>query len=239
MAWWSGKAAPRRILVYGDSLAWGWTPRATFIPTERMAPEDQWPRVMAAALGTGYEVVVDALPGRVTDAPDPLAPQIDGVGLDGNAYLPAALGAHLPLDLVVLAVGSNDLKPQFRRSAFRIALGAGMLIDTVQRSGRLFGTLWYTYPAPKVLLTCPPPLGKLMGEVGDLFAGWEERAAGMQEAFRRVAAAAQVAFFDMGTVSACDGKDGVHLTGGSQRLLGAAMAGQVRAALGDGTGAVP
>ena len=109
MLWWKGAPAPKRVLVYGDSLSWGWVPQATFIPAERFPPEGQWPRVMAVALGDGFEVVIDALPGRVTDRGDPLVPQLGGAGLDGLAYLPAALGAHAPLDLVVLMLGSNDL----------------------------------------------------------------------------------------------------------------------------------
>lgn len=231
MIWWSSRPAPKRVLVYGDSLSWGWIPQATFIPAERFPPEDQWPRVMAERLGEGWEVVVDALPGRTTDAADPLAPQIGGAGLDGLAYLPAALGAHAPLDLVVLMLGSNDLKPQFFRSSFRIALGVGRLIDVVQRSGNMFGTYWTSYPAPAVLVVCPPPLGSLAQAVGDLFTGWEDRAEGMQEAYRHVAAAAGVAYFDAGTVASCDGKDGVHLLPETQRLLGEAMAIQVRTAL--------
>jgi lysophospholipase L1-like esterase len=220
-----------RILVYGDSLSWGWVPQTTFIPAERFPPDRQWPRVMAEALGPGFEVVVDAMAGRTTDAIDPLAPQIPGVSTDGLACLPATLVAHLPLDLVVLMLGSNDCKPQFGRSALRIALGVGRLIDTVERSANLFGTLWLTNPAPRVLLVCPPPFGKLARVADELFHGAEERGAGLAVAFASVAAAAKVAFFDAGTVVRCDGVDGVHLTAESQRALGLAMADQVRTAL--------
>ena len=110
---------------------------------------------MGTALGPGYEVVVDAMSGRTTDSQDPLAPQIPGVGTNGNECLPATLGAHLPLELVVLTLGANDCKPQFARSALRIALGAGRLIETVQRSANFFDTLWLSNPAPWVLLVCP------------------------------------------------------------------------------------
>ena len=196
-----------------------------------MPETEQWPRVMAAALGDGCEVVVDALSGRTTDAADPLAPQFPGVGLDGNAALPAVLGAHLPLDLVVLMLGSNDQKPQFFRSAFRIALGAGRLIDTVQRSANMFGTLWLTNPVPRILLVCPPPFGKLVKGARAMFGGDDERAVGLPAAYAYIAAAAGVAFFDAGTVVTSDGVDGVHLTGESQRRLGEALAPLVRAIL--------
>lgn len=222
---------PVRILVYGDSLSWGWVPQRSFIPAERFPADRQWPRVMGEALGPGFEVVVDAMPGRTTDVDDPLAPQIPGVGTNGNACLPATLAAHLPLDLVVLMLGSNDCKPQFARSAFRIAVGAGHLIDTVQRSADLFGTLWLTNSAPKVLLVCPPPFGSIIRAADDLYAGAVERSAGLSAAYAQVAAAARVAYFDSGTVVSSDGEDGVHLSGDSQRTLGIAMADQVRTVL--------
>ena len=221
----------KRILVYGDSVSWGWAPQTTFIPSERMPETEQWPRVMGAVLGDGYEVVVDALSGRTTDAADPLAPQFPGVGLDGNAALPAVLGAHLPLDLVVLMLGSNDQKPQFFRNAFRIALGAGRLIDTVQRSANMFGTLWLTNPVPRILLVCPPPFGKLAKSAREMFGGDDERAVGLPAAYAHIAAAAGVAFFDAGSVVTSDGVDGVHLTGELQRRLGEAIAPLVRAIL--------
>lgn len=222
---------PKRVLVFGDSLSWGWMPQRTFIPSERFPDELQWPKVMGAALGPSCEVVVDAMSGRTTDADDPLAPQIPGVGTNGNECLPATLAAHLPLDLVVLMLGANDCKPQFSREAFRIALGAGRLIETVQCSANLFGTLWLTNQAPRVLLVCPPPFGKFVRAADKFFSGADERAIGLAAAYAYVAAAAKVGFFDAGTVVHCDGVDGVHLTGESQRKLGLAMADQVRIAL--------
>jgi lysophospholipase L1-like esterase len=218
-------AAPKRVLVFGDSNSWGWVPKGDILPSERYPEDQRWPSVMQAALGDGYEVVVDALSGRTTDAADPSFPQLDGAGLDGDAYLPAAIAAHLPLDLVVVMLGTNDTKAMFRRSPFRIALGAGMLVDAVQRSGDMFGGGWYTYPAPEVLLVCPPPLGKLTGVLTEVFAGGEERSRGMPDAYRRVAEAAGAAFFDAGTAIQTDGVDGVHFTAATQRKLGEAMAG--------------
>ena len=82
---------PKRVLVYGDLLSWGWVPQRTFIPSQQFPPDRQWPKVMGTALGPGYEGVVDAMSGRTTDADDPLAPQIPGVGTNGNECLPATL----------------------------------------------------------------------------------------------------------------------------------------------------
>jgi lysophospholipase L1-like esterase len=227
----AAQAAPKRVLVFGDSNSWGWVPKETGIPSERYPPEQQWPRVMWGLLGGEYEVVTDALSGRTTDAPDPGAP-MGGAALDGSAYLPAAVAAHFPLDLVVIMLGTNDTKAVFKRSPFRIALGAGRLVDIVQSSGRMFGGGWYDYPAPRVLLVAPPPLGPqtVLGEVFEGEVG-VERSKGLAAAYRGVAQAAGASFFDAGSVIRTDGSDGVHLTGETQRRLGEAMAEQVRAAL--------
>ena len=41
----------------------------------------------------------------------------------------SSLASHLPVDLVVIMLGSNDLRPVFNRTPLRIAIGAARLID--------------------------------------------------------------------------------------------------------------
>ena len=81
--------------------------------------------------------------------------ELSGAGLDGSAYLPAAVASHLPLDLVVIMLGTNDLKTKFDRSPEAIALGVRGLIERVRRIDR---GAWTEYPAPRVLVLAPPPL---------------------------------------------------------------------------------
>ena len=96
----------------------------------------------------------------------------------------------------------------------------------------MFGGGWYDYDAPEVLLVAPPPMGPqtvfsevFEGEVG------VARSEGLAPAYRAVAQAAGVDFFDAGSVISTDGVDGVHFSAQTQRTLGAAMAEQVRGAL--------
>jgi hypothetical protein len=64
-------------------------------------------------------------------------------------------------------LGTNDLKAMYNRTPFRIALGAGHLIDLVNT---LDGGVGTTYQNPKVLLVCPPPLNEKMKSRADLWA---------------------------------------------------------------------
>jgi lysophospholipase L1-like esterase len=146
-------AAARRIMVFGDSIAWGYVPRAEGPPSTRFPAEQRWPGVMAQALGPGWEVIEEALNGRVTDfTPNPAPVPLAGAGIDGGAYLPAAIASNLPLDLVVIALGTNDTG--YKRSALAIGLDAMRLAVAVQDSA---GGVATVYPAPAVLLVAPAP----------------------------------------------------------------------------------
>jgi lysophospholipase L1-like esterase len=88
----------RTVLVYGDSNSYGTKPMPSLLAGERFGPEERWPGVMAAALGAGWRLVEEGLPGRTTVHPDP----VSGVHKNGLAVLPAVLGSE-PIDLALAA----------------------------------------------------------------------------------------------------------------------------------------
>jgi lysophospholipase L1-like esterase len=222
-------AAGKRVLCYGDSNTWGFIGLPDGGPTTRLPRDQRWPGVLQAALGDGVEVIEEALNGRTTDAADLTHPEITGAGLDGAAYLPAALASHLPLDVVIIMLGTNDTKAMFARTPQRIALGAKRLLDIVRT---LDGGIGTEYPTPRALLLAPPPLGRLIPYFQEMFAGGEPRSRGLAEAYAAVARLAGAAFLDAGTVVHTDGDDGLHLSVESHRALGLAVAGTVRGLLG-------
>jgi lysophospholipase L1-like esterase len=106
----------KRIMCFGDSLTWGWNPIESGIPIERYSKEKRWTGILASELGPEFEVLEEGLSGRTTNLDDPTDPRLNGAN-----YLPSALASHLPLDLVVLMLGTNDTKSYFHRSPFEIA----------------------------------------------------------------------------------------------------------------------
>ncbi len=105
----------KSILVYGDSLVWG----RNAINRNRHEYEDRWPNVLGASL-ENVKVWEAGLGGRTTDLDFPGLP-----GRNGLEHLPVALLQAAPLDLVILALGTNDLfaeagrKPQDTVNAMR------------------------------------------------------------------------------------------------------------------------
>ena len=105
----------KKILVFGDSNSWGYVPaKGTSFPENI-----RWPGVAAKALGTDFCISEDCISGRPTILEDPRHPK--RCGLDALGY---SLISQSPLDLVVLAVGTNDLK-------FTGAFGAMKGVETL------------------------------------------------------------------------------------------------------------
>jgi lysophospholipase L1-like esterase len=219
-------AEPFRIVAYGDSLTYGWIPNPN-PPSERYGPEGRWPGVLQKELGIGFQVIEEGLDGRTTDTPDPESP-ISGAQLDGSAYLQACLASHLPVDLVVIMLGSNDLKFVFNRTPLRIAIGAARLIDLVNTLNGGVGT---SYKNPKVLLICPPALDPKIekGPVfAEMFKGGLEKSKQLPPLYEAVAKMGGAEFLNAGSVISTDGVDGLHLTSESEIKLGVAVAAKVK-----------
>ncbi|UEM07665.1 SGNH/GDSL hydrolase family protein (plasmid) [Skermanella rosea] len=224
----AAEGAAKRIMVYGDSNTWGYVPVESG-PTTRYPEDVRWPGVLQAALGPDYEIIDEGLSARTTDVPDPTLPHISGAGLDGSAYLPAAIATHLPLDLVVIMLGTNDVKKMFNRSPLRIALGVGKLADIVTQTKGGVGT---SYPAPKVLILCPPPLGTVAPpERAERFAGGVEKSKALPAHYEAIAKAAGADFLDVGKLTATDGVDGIHLSATAHKAIGNGVAEKVRTIL--------
>jgi lysophospholipase L1-like esterase len=219
-------ADPIRIVAYGDSITYGWVPNAN-PPSTRGGQEDRWPGALQKELGNNYQVIEEGLDGRTTDALDAGSP-ISGAQLDGSAYLPACLASHLPVDLVIIMLGTNDLKPVFNRTPLRIAIGAARLIDLVNTLNGGVGT---NYKNPKVLLICPPALNPEIekGPVfGEMFKGGVEKSQMLPPLYEAVAKMGGADFLNAGSVVSTDGVDGLHLTAESERKLGVAVAAKVK-----------
>ncbi len=209
----------KTILCFGDSNTHGTCPMAHIRDKRRFAKEERWPGRMAAALGSGYDVIAEGHPGRTTVHPDP----IEGVHKCGAAVLPAILETHWPVDCVVLMLGTNDLKARFSVTALDIALSVEGLIAAVSATvpGPDGGT-------PRILVIAPPPISE-DNWLGEMFRGGAAKSAALAAHYAEVAARNDCAFFDAGTVIESDPLDGIHLSAAAHATLGAAVAGQVAA----------
>jgi len=101
-------AAMKTIMCYGDSNTWGCIPLTGQQPPRRYGPAQRWPGVLRRELGDGHWIVEEGLNGRTTVWDDPLEPF-----RSGKELLAPCLMTHEPIDLVIVMLGTNDLKRRF------------------------------------------------------------------------------------------------------------------------------
>ena len=205
------------VLCYGDSNTWGFNAATQ----GRFGWDERWPGVLQQALGSGYRVIEEGLGGRTTVWDDP----IEGYK-NGKEYLIPCLQSHRPLDLVVMMLGTNDLKKRFSLSAYDIAEGAGVLVNIIQRSNA-----GPNEGVPQVLLVAPPLVTRL-SNYAEMLEGAEAKSRKLVEHYRRVAGFYGCHFLNAGSIVVSSDLDGVHLDLDEHRKLGQAVAGQVKEILG-------
>ncbi len=203
------------VLCFGDSNTHGADPGGG----ERFAPDVRWPGVMAGLLAGEAHVIEEGLNGRTTIWDDPFTE-----GRNGRTYLPPCLRSHQPLDVLVLMLGTNDVKPMFHAEPFEVALGMQSLVDIAQASG-----CGPTGTAPRILVVAPPRLLDTTAQ-SDLWGFRDRQAAALALAplYQAVAASRGAAFLDAGSIVSGDPADGVHLSAESHAVLARAMADAVR-----------
>jgi lysophospholipase L1-like esterase len=197
------------ILCYGDSNTHGTMPLTMLGEQRRHPPGQRWPDVMAAALGPGHQVISEGLPGRTTVHDD----LIEGGARNGLSVLPAILHSHKPIDLMVLMLGTNDLKHRFSVTAWEIARA----IDRLIRATRIEGTV------RREIVVAPPPVRET-GTLVEVFAGAETRQQRLSGHIEAMAHAQGCGFVDAGEHVQVSDTDGVHWEADHHAAFGAAMA---------------
>ena len=94
-----------RILCFGDSNTWGYTP----LSGERYI--NRWTRVLSDLIEES-EVIEEGLNARTLDSTDSTEPHKNGFN-----YLLPCLETHYEFDYLVLMLGTNDLKTHFNNTA--------------------------------------------------------------------------------------------------------------------------
>jgi lysophospholipase L1-like esterase len=210
----------KTVLCFGDSNTYGAMPMMAAGDVRRFDREDRWPGILLRELRPDWAVIEEGLPGRTTVHADP----IEGVHKNGLAHLPVSLESHAPIDLVVLMIGSNDLKRRFSVAAEDIGASVGAVVAAI-RSAKRQGA---GGAPPEVLLVAPPPIAEV-GFLAPLLAGGSEKSRRLPGLYRAVAAEFGAAFLDAGSVIHVSAVDGLHFEREQHHLLGAALAKKIRA----------
>ena len=208
----------RHILCYGDSNTWGYTPGTG----ERHAPDVRWTGVLRRLLGEGWDVLEEGMNGRTTVFDNPMSQ-----GRNGSAYLLTCLETHKPLDLVILMLGTNDLR-------FTDAWGAAEGAEALVKKIRLYNHMeesTHIFPGKPRILLIAPILAHADLDNRDVIERWRsyaQKSRGFAAAYAAVAAELGVDFLNAAAYADPSAVDGIHMEASGHAALGEAVARKVR-----------
>lgn len=94
------------ILIYGDSNVWG----DNFITGKRIENDKQWVNILQKSLGSKYNIIQAGLPGRVAGSLEKIKQY-----KNGKDNFISTFRTFSPLDIVIIALGTNDLQIKYNR----------------------------------------------------------------------------------------------------------------------------
>ena len=179
----------------------------------RLPREARWTGVMQRELGPAHFVIEEGLNGRTTVFNDPI--ETDRRGAD---YLRPCLLEPCPLDLLIIALGANDLKSRFSASPYDIAAGLERLIE-IARAEKVSPQ----GKAPQVLIVAPPPIAKLSA-YAEMFTGAVEKSRALPTKYAELAERLGVGYVEAGRFIRCRGPRRHHYEADQHAILGRVMA---------------
>lgn len=216
----------KRIVCFGDSNTWGYDPKG-FPPNGvgRFSEDVRWTSIMSSLLGDEYTVIEEGQNGRTTVWDDPIE-----IIPSGRKYLAPCISSHNPFSLIIIMLGSNDLKRRFSVSSRDIAQSASVLANDV---------LTYDYSlknsTPKVLLVSPIHVGKdvINTAFGTMFVSdAHEKSKEFAKHYKEFADLLGVEFLDASKFASPSNIDQLHMDPSTHNSLANAMANKVREIIG-------
>ena len=204
----------KKIVCFGDSNTHGYNSKTM----GRFSEEERWTKLLEKYLGEEYDIAEEGLEGRTACFDDPLFE-----GLCGFNYLYPCIMTHKPVDLLIIMLGTNDVKSRFSATPENIAKGIERLVQKGLDTTIAFRN------KPNILLICPPPINEgydktdIYGEMGPMCV---EKSRALAPLYKKSAELKGVHFLDAGSIDGVDmyPYDHMHLSLDAHRNLASYLA---------------
>lgn len=216
----------KRIVCFGDSNTWGYNPE----DFSRYDEDTRWTALLQKKLGDGYVIVEEGQNGRTIASNTP-----NEGSKSAMAYIEPCLEACAPFELIIVMLGTNDVKVKF-------FLTAGEIADCMNRLlSRIEGFMKYQIENPgyrncKILLVSPIEITKevISGYACDVMGGEEaiEKSRQLGKYYEAVAAKHGCYYMNAAMYAKPGAFDGLHLDPENHRRLADAMYDKIKEILG-------
>lgn len=202
-----------KILCFGDSNTFGYIPGGA----GRYKKRTRWPGYLQTLLGKEHQVIEEGVCGRTTAFEDEMFP-----GRCGLDDIGANMEIYDPVDFLIVMLGTNDCKTQFRLSAAEVAGGLERVMEQAKEASQT---------SFRTLLIAPVPLKECVaaGDFGFEFDGISvQTSKALAAEFEKLAGKHGCLFLNASKVTEASDTDGVHLEEEGHRALAEAVAEMIR-----------
>ncbi|HEY4477722.1 MAG TPA: GDSL-type esterase/lipase family protein [Candidatus Paceibacterota bacterium] len=209
----------KRILVYGDSLTFGFAGIGN-PGGEKFSSDKRFTGVMQNELGAGYEIIEEGLRGRTVSEENAFFPHRNGLEQFGPIF-----GSHLPIDLVVFSLGTNDANSGSNKKPEYIPNDFSKYTEIME-----FWCKSFNFPLPKILLIAPPIIEEEFSYkiFKDIFKGAKGKSLTFSESYNNFAEKNNWSFLDSGEFIKPGEVDGIHLDEKNNQILGKEIANKIK-----------
>ena len=197
-----------RILCYGDSNTWGYTPGSGTRNINR------WTRILKDLLPES-EIIEEGLNARTLDSTEDVEPHKNGFN-----YLLPCLESHYEFDYLVLMLGTNDLKTHFNNTAKD-------MLEMLKKYIKVVKNFWVNSNGSKVrliILGIPPVNDKVF--YFENYEGTSKKRDEFNMLEYKYLSERNIPFIDNSDLEV--GPDGIHLTDESHLKLAMKVASYIK-----------
>ncbi len=184
---------------------------------KRFSEDIRFPKLLQKLLGDNYEIIEEGLYARTLIS---VYQRPNKEGRNGNTYLIPCLYSHDPLDLVILMLGTTELKEEFHNSPEDI----GNMLDEHYAKIILKTKSQDKNTYPKLLIIAPPIIDDQIAS--PKYLNGAEKSRLLNKIYSKIAKTNNCEFVDASQLGV--GSDGVHMTKESHIKLAEILASKIK-----------
>ena len=188
------------ILCFGDSNTWGYDPA-----TQNRFPNNlRWTGVLQNLLGDNFNIIEEGLNGRTTNVNEREEHAL-GYYRDFRSsmdLISILIETNSPIDLVVVMLGTNDLKNNFNQSSDDISTNMKLVCEAIINNDYFNGK--------PIILVSPTHINESSANLLDSFIGTTEKSKSLAKQYKKIADDLDLFFVDASQSVKTNQIDGLH-----------------------------
>ena len=188
------------VLCFGDSNTWGYDPANQ----TRFLKNIRWTGVLQNLLGDNFNVIEEGLNGRTTNINEREEHSL-GYYRDFRSsmdLLSILMETNSPIDLVVVMLGTNDLKNNFNQSSDDISTNMKLVCEAIINNDY--------FNSKQIILVSPTHINESSPNLLDSFIGTTEKSKSLAKSYKKIADDLDLFFVDASQSVKTNKIDGLH-----------------------------